>query len=126
MWENCGVVKNKELLSEGLEKIKIIKNQLKNIDVRIDSNSSEDLICALNLESALISSEATILSALARREKVEVLIKEMIIQKINLNDKYNVLIKLNPENSELCVSKLPLKKLEKNSLSYYQIKTKAL
>ena len=41
MWKNCGVVKNKELLSEGLEKIKTIKNQLKNIDVRIDSNICE-------------------------------------------------------------------------------------
>ena len=33
MWNFCGVVKNKELLSKGLEKIEVLNSRLSDIDV---------------------------------------------------------------------------------------------
>ena len=38
------------------------------MDIRIDEHSSEDLALILDLQSSLISAEATILSALERNE----------------------------------------------------------
>ena len=68
MWENCGVIKSKDLLNNGLEKIRIIQTKLKDIDIRIDEHSCEDLALIFDLQSSLISAEATILSALERKE----------------------------------------------------------
>ncbi len=68
MWENGGVVKNEEKLKEGLKKIEDLKEASKNLDVRPDSEGYQDLMLAFDLEASIISSEATLLSALNRRE----------------------------------------------------------
>ena len=112
MWEYCGVVKNNELLTIGLKKIRAIKNKLKNLDVKIDEYNCKDLVFALDLESALISSEATILSALERKESRGAH-QRNDYPKINSIEKFNVSIKLNKENNTLFISRIPLKKLRK-------------
>ena len=112
MWEYCGVVKNNELLTIGLKKIRAIKNKLKNLDVKIDEYNCKDLVFALDLESALISSEATILSALERKESRGAH-QRNDYPKINSKEKFNVSIKLNKENNTLFISRIPLKKLRK-------------
>ena len=112
MWEYCGVVKNKELLLIGLQKIRAIKNKIKNLDIRIDEYSCKDLIFALDLESAVISSEATILSALTRKESRGAH-QRNDFPKLNSAEDFNVSIELNKENNALTVSKLPLKELRK-------------
>ncbi len=68
MWKFCGVIKNKELLEKGLQKVQEVKNMIKKIDVRIDYHNCEDLIQIFDLESSTISAQATILSALHREE----------------------------------------------------------
>ncbi len=68
MWENGGVVKNEEKLKEGVKKIKDLKEASKNLDVRPDSEGYQDLMLAFDLEASIVSSEATLLSALNRRE----------------------------------------------------------
>jgi len=68
MWENGGVVKNEEKLKEGLKKIEDLKEASKNLDVRPDSEGYQDLMLAFDLEASIVSSEATLLSALNRRE----------------------------------------------------------
>ena len=68
MWENGGVVKNEEKLNEGLKKIEDLKEASKNLDVRPDSEGYQDLMLAFDLEASIVSSEATLLSALNRRE----------------------------------------------------------
>ena len=112
MWEYCGVVKNNELLSIGLQKIRTIKNKINNLDVRIDKNSCQDLIFALDLESAVISSEATILSALERKESRGAH-QRNDYPEINFTENFNVSITLNKENNTLTTTKVPLKKLRK-------------
>ena len=42
MWQHCGVIKNHESLNVGLKKIREIKNQLNNIDVRIGTHNCND------------------------------------------------------------------------------------
>ena len=110
MWEYCGVVKNKELLTIGLQKIRDIKNKVKYLDICIDEHSCRELIFALDLESAVISSEATILSALERKESRGAH-QRNDYPKIDSSESFNISIKLNKENDDLVVSKLPLKKL---------------
>ena len=68
MWENCGVVRDENKLNEGLNKIKVLKESIKNLDVRPDSEGYEDLMLAFDLEGAIMSAEATLLGALKRKE----------------------------------------------------------
>jgi succinate dehydrogenase / fumarate reductase flavoprotein subunit len=68
MWENCGVVRSGEKLLEGLEKINKLKESLKNLDVRPDSEGYEDLMLAFDLEGSIMSAETTILGAIERKE----------------------------------------------------------
>ena len=68
MWKFCGVIKNKKLLLEGLNKVEKIKNKLNDIDVKIYRDNCEDLCLIFDLQSSLVSAEATIISALERRE----------------------------------------------------------
>ena len=110
MWEYCGVVKNKELLTIGLQKIRDIKNKVKYLDICIDEHSCRELIFALDLESSLISSESTVLSALERKESRGAH-QRNDYPKIDSSESFNISIKLNKENNDLVVSKLPLKKL---------------
>ena len=53
-------------MGEGIKRI--IQTKLKDIDIRIDEHSCEDLALIFDLQSSLISAEATILSALERKE----------------------------------------------------------
>ena len=68
MWENCGVVRSEERLKNGLEQIAKIKTVLDDIDVRPSSEGYKDLAIALDLRASLVVAEATILSAMQRRE----------------------------------------------------------
>ena len=68
MWKYCGVVKNSETLKKGLEKIKEIKSRVKEVEVRVEDRNFQDLVNIFNLDSALITGEATIISALNRKE----------------------------------------------------------
>ena len=68
MWEHCGVVRDESRLKEGMKKIESIKNIIPEVDVRPDSEGYEDLVLILDLEASLLSAEATILSAINRKE----------------------------------------------------------
>ena len=68
MWDNCGVVRSEEKLDEGLKKIEKLKKSVKLLDVRPDSEGYEDLMLAFDLEGSIMSAEATILGAKARKE----------------------------------------------------------
>ena len=68
MWEYCGVVKDNSSLLEGLKKIRKTKKDLKDVNVNIDNQNCNDLTQVFNLQSSLISAEATILSAIERKE----------------------------------------------------------
>ena len=68
MWEYCGVVRSEDKLQNGLIKINRLKESVKNLDVRPDSEGFEDLMLAFDLESSIMSAEATILGGIARKE----------------------------------------------------------
>jgi succinate dehydrogenase / fumarate reductase flavoprotein subunit len=68
MWKKCGVLRNDELLRQGVEELKSIKESLKELDVRPDSEGFEDLMLAFDLEGSIASAEVTILSAIERKE----------------------------------------------------------
>ena len=68
MWEYGGVVKSEMKLKKGLDEINSLKNASKDLDVRPDSEGYQDLMLAFDLEASIISSEATLLSALNREE----------------------------------------------------------
>ncbi|MEO1625497.1 MAG: FAD-dependent oxidoreductase [Bacteroidota bacterium] len=68
MWESCGVVRDEKRMKEGIDKLTEIENVLPHLDVRPDSEGFEDLMLAFDLEGSIMSAQATILSAQARRE----------------------------------------------------------
>ena len=104
MWEYCGVIKDKKLLETGLDKVLKIKNIIKDIDVRIDYQNCDDLVQAFDLESSVMSAEATILSALYREES-RGSHQRSDYPRLNENEKCNYYIKLNEQTSNLEISK---------------------
>ncbi len=109
MWKFCGVIKNEELLFKGLEKIKELKTKSKDVEVRIDQYSCEDLVLILDLQSSLMSAEATIISAIERNESRGAH-QRSDFPEINSSYEFNILLKLN-KNKILEISKVPLRPL---------------
>ncbi len=112
MWKYCGVIKNKMLLLEGLSKIESIKTKLNDIDVRIDKYNCEDLALIFDLQSSLLSAKATIISALHRNESRGAH-QRSDFPKLDPSSQFNCLVSMD-ENSNLKISKVPLKKMNDN------------
>ncbi|MDX2140747.1 MAG: FAD-binding protein [Chloroflexota bacterium] len=68
MWENCGVVRSDERLQTGLARLHELRDAAKTLDVRPSSEGWQDLALAFDLRGALDSAEATLRSAIERRE----------------------------------------------------------
>jgi succinate dehydrogenase / fumarate reductase flavoprotein subunit len=68
MWESCGVVRNQERLALVLEKLAELKAAAESVDVRPSAEGYKDLALALDLRGSLVAAEATIRSAIKRRE----------------------------------------------------------
>lgn len=68
MWHDCGVMRDGERLADGLDRLDIVKEAAQHVDVRPSSEGYHDLALAFDLRSALTAAEATVRSALARKE----------------------------------------------------------
>jgi succinate dehydrogenase / fumarate reductase, flavoprotein subunit len=68
MWEGCGVVRDDDRLTNALDQIHDLREQSKYVDVRPSSEGYQDLAIALDLRASLMSAEASVLSAIERRE----------------------------------------------------------
>ena len=68
MWTYCGVVKDSTSLLKALEKISQLKVLSEDIEVRIGDNNFSDLVNTFDFKASIISAEATIKSALLRKE----------------------------------------------------------
>tara|TARA_Y100001968_G_scaffold92746_1_gene83382 strand:+ start:2396 stop:4153 length:1758 start_codon:yes stop_codon:yes gene_type:complete len=119
MWKHCGVIKDKSLLESGLKKIIDIRNIIKDVDVRIDYQSCDDLVQIFDLEASVISAEATILSALNRKES-RGSHQRSDYKNLDTSEKFNNYINLNKQTFDLEISRkyiFPLKEDLKNILS---------
>ena len=111
--------------------IESIKNKLNKIDIRIDKYNCDDLALIFDLQSSLLSSKATIISSLERKESRGAH-QRNDFQKLDPSCRYNILISMD-ENNNLEISKVPLKELNevlkpiiKNSTKEEDIKDKLL
>ncbi len=68
MWAFCGVVKNEKYLKKGLSEIEKLKKRFKNIDCDLKDENFVQLANIFNLRASLTTAEATIISALSRKE----------------------------------------------------------
>jgi succinate dehydrogenase / fumarate reductase, flavoprotein subunit len=68
MWETCGVVRDREGLERGLDRVAELRELAADVDVRPTSEGYGDLAHALDLRASLTAAEATLLGALARTE----------------------------------------------------------
>jgi succinate dehydrogenase / fumarate reductase flavoprotein subunit len=68
MWETCGVLRDQAGLERGLEQVAELRQLAGEVDVRPTSEGYADLAHALDLRASLVTAEATLLGALARRE----------------------------------------------------------
>jgi succinate dehydrogenase / fumarate reductase, flavoprotein subunit len=68
MWETCGVVRDRDGLQHGLDRVAELQELARDVDVRPSSEGYADLAHALDLRASLMAAEATLLGALARRE----------------------------------------------------------
>ena len=112
MWKYCGVMKDEENLKLGLDKLEILKEISKNINVKIDENNPISLIELLDLNSSIISAELTIKSSIMRKESRGAH-NRSDYPILNNEYRFNILATLKEE--ELILSKKKLKPL-KNEL----------
>ena len=111
MWEYGGVVKSEEKLKKGVREINILKEASKDLDVRPDSEGYQDLMLAFDLQASLISSEATLLSALNRKESRGAHQRE---DYKDIDENFNVNMKVEFDNNEnLLLSKEDVQILKK-------------
>ena len=68
MWNHCGVMRSGKGLEEGLKELMKIKEASSDVDVRPSAEGFSDLALALDLLGSIDSAEATIRSAIARKE----------------------------------------------------------
>ncbi len=115
MWKYCGVIRNENLLKEGLKEINIIKSKLKDINVEISEQNCEDLILIFDLQSSLISAEATIISALERNESRGAH-QRSDFRETNESFNFNCKVEFDLKNENLIVSRSPKKNLNNNLL----------
>ena len=115
MWEYGGVVKSEERLNKGLSELEDLKAASKDLDVRPDSEGYQDLMLAFDLEASIVSSEATLVSALNRKESRGAHQREDF-KDLDNNENVNVRVELEKENNlKLTKDKIPtLKKDLKN------------
>ena len=111
MWNHCGVVRNATSMNEGLEKLEELKSRSINLDIRVDSYSSNELIAGFNLKASICAAEATLLSALERRES-RGSHQRSDYPEINDEQSCNYMT-TSDSNGQLKVSKKPLSGLKK-------------
>ncbi len=97
MWKYAGVIKDEYKLKKGLEKIAELKSRFKYLDVRVNDRNYQDLINAFDLQSSLLIAEATIASAIERKESRGAH-QRSDFKKIDNNEKCNYQISFNKEN----------------------------
>jgi succinate dehydrogenase / fumarate reductase, flavoprotein subunit len=68
MWESCGVVRTETGMRAGLAEIDTLRQAAEHVDVRPGAEGWTDLAHALDLRAGLIAAEATLRSAIERRE----------------------------------------------------------
>ena len=68
MWNYCGVVRDEVSMNKGLEKLEKLKTRAMNLDIRVDTFSADELVMGFNLKASICAAEATLLSAIERRE----------------------------------------------------------
>ena len=68
MWEYCGVLRSGDGLEKGLEELMKVKEASADVDVRPSAEGFSDLALALDLFGSIDSAEATIRSAIERKE----------------------------------------------------------
>ncbi|WP_320667027.1 FAD-dependent oxidoreductase [Prochlorococcus sp. MIT 1307] len=119
MWKYCGVIKDKELLETGLKKVLEIKDMIESVNIRSSDSSYKDLIQIFNLEASVTSAQATILSALQRKESRGAH-QRSDYPKLNPSERCNYHIKLNKRTLDLdiCVNHIaPLQKNHQDIIS---------
>ena len=112
MWEYGGVVKSEEKLNKGLSELNQLKDASKDLDVRPDSEGYQDLMLAFDLEASIVSSEATLISALNRKESRGAHQREDF-KDLDNNENVNIRVELAKEK-DLKLTKEKTPKIEKN------------
>ncbi len=100
MWTHCGVIKDQANLKNGLKKVQNLKNQSLNADVNTSGNNFTDLINIFDLESSLVTAEATIRSSISRLETRGAHVRKDY-PNLDKNFKYNFLISLKSNKLEV-------------------------
>lgn len=108
MWEYCGVVRNKNKLNDGLQKIKKLKELSKKVKVDVSTGDYKDLVNIFNLDASIISAEATIKSALYREESRGAHQREDFKE---IKSNYNFNTKINLSDNGLNLSKIKFSEL---------------
>ena len=106
LWSN----KRQKSTKKGLNKINSLKSKLKDINVTIFENNSQDLVNIFDLQSPLLSAEATIISALERNESRGAH-QRADFKEENSACQFNCCVKTDDINQNIEVYRLPLKKL---------------
>ena len=97
MWNHCGVVRDEASMNKGLEKLEELKRRAMNLDIRVDSFSADELVMGFNLKASICTAEATLLSAIERRES-RGSHQRSDYPEINKEQNYNYIISMDSDN----------------------------
>tara|TARA_B100000212_G_C27382871_1_gene537907 strand:- start:1870 stop:2589 length:720 start_codon:yes stop_codon:yes gene_type:complete len=123
MWNYCGVIKDEKNLKEGLNKLNDLKGLSMEIDIKLEENNQQELIDTLNLQSSLISAEATIKSAFNRKESRGAHQRSDFKK---LEEKYNFNNVVYLQNQKLKVKEINSIKLKSEILDFVSQRSKAV
>jgi succinate dehydrogenase / fumarate reductase flavoprotein subunit len=68
LWEHCGVVRDEARLTAGLQKLADLRAAAASVNVQPERDTYRSLALAMDLQASLMTAEATMRGALARRE----------------------------------------------------------
>lgn len=120
MWNFCGVIRSGEGLEEGLTELMKVKEASKDVDVRPSAEGFSDLALALDLLGSIDSAEATIRSAIARKESRGAH-QRSDYKQLDTSENVNYIVELvdgNQSISKTEVEKLP--ELLQNAMDAYE------
>ncbi len=115
MWENCGVIRNKEKMINGLVEINFIKKKLSQIQSFENENDRnfQRLVSYFDMDFSLLAAEATLKSAIFRKES-RGSHQRSDFHKLDESYKVNIKVKLKKGNIEVYSNKVKELKEEFN------------
>ena len=115
MWQYCGVVKNKEGLNFGINKLDKIGEIFEKFSIKKTKNKPDFLVDLFNIKFSILVSKLTLISTI-NREESRGAHQRSDFKDLNKSRNYNIICKI--KNGKISFEKTPTKTLKKNIIKF--------